>query len=362
MLNCVHQQIKEKSMATCYSCGGFKPEGGRCPTCAKIESDERLAEQQRENNRELASQNLNAQVGIALIQNKEAQRKHDEVMKMEELRLKESRKQTQILLEQGLTLEDVYQIGFSFEERGSPSLFESEDPEVIISLNDRGDIVADYENPYVQQKFRQAYQNGVEDRLKKDYSKSPGIEFMSDAALNNGYLRSEYCTIFFPNKSDSRFSFKAERQPEFSQSFNLQDGSLELVWINPYDSDFLNQSFEDGVNNYLKEQNTLEKKNQRLATINNVMESELANKNAQKMLDKETADKAASRKFWNVASKAFGGALYGGFIGFLIGFAMYYIVGYSAILFGGMYMTFWEFMKFPIFISAFIGLFVGKEL
>ena len=250
-------------MPICVSCGGFKPEDRSCPTCTKIESDERLA-----------SQNLNAQFEIAKIHNQESNRKHDELMEMEELRLKESKKQTQILLEQGLTLEEVYQIGFSFEEAADPSLFEREDTEVVLKLNDKGDIVADYENPYVQQQFRHAYRNGIEDRLKQDYSKGPGIEFMAEAAFNNGYtinkllhLKRDRTSIYFPNNETPRFCLRAANQVEMAMTINVENGSLECVWHEPYDSDVLNQSFEAGVEKFLKECNTLEKNNERLKDL-----------------------------------------------------------------------------------------------
>jgi hypothetical protein len=321
MLNCDHQQTEEKSMATCYSCGGFKPEGGRCPTCAKIESDQRLAEQQRDNNRELATRNLNAQVEIAIIQNKEAQRKHDELMEMEELRLKESKKQTQILLEQGLTLEEVYQIGFSFEETAAPPLFEREGLEVVLRLNDKGDIVADYENPYVQQKFRHAYRSGVEDRLKQDYSKGPGIEFMAEAAFNNGYtinkllhLKRDRTSIYFPNNETPRFCLRASNQAEMAMSINEENGSLECVWHEPYDSDVLNQSFKAGVEKFLKECNTLEKNNERLKDL--IKEDNLD------QLEVEVEDnKYAQGSLW----KAIENAIWTGWIGCVAAIPIYFI-------------------------------------
>ena len=83
-------------MATCYKCGGFKPDYGQCPTCAKIESDkrlaadrirsdERIAQEQREANADIARRNLKVQAGIAAFMAADSQKKHNELMEQEEI-------------------------------------------------------------------------------------------------------------------------------------------------------------------------------------------------------------------------------------------------------------------------------------
>ena len=167
-------------MATCYKCGGFKPDYGQCPACAKIasderlaadriRSDERLAQEQREANAEIAHQNLKVQAGIAALMALDSQKKHNELMKQEEIRLKELKKQTQILLEQGLTVDEVYQNGFNFEDLNNDESISFE-RHIRLQLNDRGDFIAKYENPFIQSKFRKAYQEGIEDKIKKKKS------------------------------------------------------------------------------------------------------------------------------------------------------------------------------------------------
>ncbi len=371
-------------MATCYSCGGFKPDGGSCPTCAKIESDKRLAqeriesdrqlaqeriqsdrrlaEEQREANEEIARRNLKVQAGIAAFMAADAQKKHDELMEQEEVRLKELKKQTQILLEQGLTEDEVYQKGLNFEERGQPSLFDTDEHQVILRLTDRGDIFADYDNPYVQQKFRQAYKNGVEDRLKRDYSKGPGIEFMSEEAFNAGYKintitdsRGGAATIYFPNKKSPRFIYRALGDPEASLVVNEKDGSLECTWNLPYDSDVLNDSFEAGVEKYLKGQNTAAKKKARL--------DDIAQERAKQRLIKVANDKAAAERAKAQAEKdsqeklvkSIKGAVFGGFYGGILGAPLFFLIYICSVFVGG---TSWTLVGFVESLAA-IGVVIG---
>jgi hypothetical protein len=322
-------------MATCYNCGGYKPDGGSCPTCRKIESDRRLAEEQRQANDDIARQNLKMQVEIAAFMAKDSQKKHNELLEQEEVRLKELKKQTQILLEQGLTEEEIYQIGLNFEETGSRSLFEIDDHEVILKLNDRGDFFAEYDNPYVQQKFRQAYKKGVEDRLNRDYSKGPGIEFMSQEAFNIGYTINmiddpQFISgeIYFPNKQSPRFIFRPESDSEVWKTINEEDGSLNCEWVEPYDSDVLNQSFKAGVEKYLKEQNTAENKSIRLAEIQleqtkqravKVAKAEAAAARAKKRAEKK-AEKDSQEKAAKISTRAVIGCVLGGLLGLVMGY------------------------------------------
>ena len=348
-------------MATCSRCGGFKPEYGLCPTCAKMESDRELAEKQIEANEELARRNMKVQAGIAAFMAADAQKKHDALMEQEEVRLKELKKQTQILLEQGLSVDEVYQKGFNFEEENESDDLDI-DRYVQLELDDRGNIIASYENPYVQDKFRKAYKKGIEDRLKKDYSKGPGTEFMSEGAFNHGYLISEYCPIFFTDKVNPRFLFAAERQPVVSESVNQEDGSLECNWVKPYDSDLLNQSFEAGINKYLKEQNTLAKKTARLDELKKQKENTRVIKVRQQALFEEEEKKKASAAFWKSAGKAIAGAATGAAIGAMAAIPIYFFLWFFSIFFGGISWTFWGFLKGTALISAILGLFVGKEL
>lgn len=360
-------------MATCYKCGGFKPDYGQCPTCAKIESDEklaadrirsdqRLAEEQREANEEIARQNIRAQETIAAQMAADSQKKHDELMEMEEVRLNELKKQTQILLEQGLTEDEVYQKGLNFEERYMPSLFEIDDHEVILKLNDRGDIFAEYDNPYVQQKYRQAYKKGVEDRLKRDYSKGPGIEFMSEQAFNIGYKintlndsRMDPATIYFPNRNSPRFVYCPLENPEVSVAVNEKDGTLECDWNYPYDSEVLNDSFEAGIHKYLKEQNTAENMKSRLAEIHQEQAKqraiEAANNEAAAAKAKQQEEKDSQEKI----ARSIKGALLGGVYGAISGIPIFFFIWFFSIFTGG---TSWTLVGVVESLAA-IGVVVG---
>jgi hypothetical protein len=347
-------------MATCYNCGGYKPDGGFCPACRKIESDKRIAAEQREANENLARQQLRAQEELAALMAADSQKKHDELMLQEEIRLKELKKQTQILLEQGLTVDEVYQNGFNFEE-----LNESDDfdylPYVQLKMDERGNIIAVYENPYVQDKFRKAYQKGIDEKLNKNYSKGPGIEFMAEAAFNHGYLRSEYCPVSYPNKKNVRFFYAAPRQPEVSESINQQDGSIECNWVEPYDSDILNQSFEAGVEKYLKEQNTAEKKNIRLAQLQQEHAQqraiEVANDEAKVVRAKQQAVKDSQEKI----ARCIKGAIGGGLFGALAGAPIFFFIWFFSILFGGTSWTLVGLVESLAAIGAVVGFFRGFE-
>jgi hypothetical protein len=362
-------------MAICYTCNSFKPDNGQCPNCAKMEadkrladariaSDERLASEQREANEELARRNIRAQERIAAHMAADSQKKHDELMEMEEVRLNELKKQTQILLEQGLTEDEVYQKGQNFEERYMPSLFDIDDHEVILKLNDRGDIVAEYDNPYVQQKFRQAYKKGVEDRLKRDYSKGPGIEFMSEEAFNAGYKvnsisdsRGGVATIYFPNKKSIRFIYRALSDPDASVLLNEEDGTLECYWNEPYDAEVLNDSFEAGVKKYLKEQNTAAKKKSRLAEIHLEQAEQraikAANDEAEAARAKEQAEKDSQEKLFKSIKAAFSWGLFGAVLGLPL-FALIYI---CSVFIGGTSWTLVGFVESLAAIGAVLGFF-----
>lgn len=360
-------------MATCYKCGGFKPDYGQCPACAKIasderlaadriRSDERLAQEQREANAEIAHQNLKVQAGIAALMALDSQKKHNELMQQEEIRLKELKKQTQILLEQGLTLDEVYQNGFNF--LNCDDIFDiNEDTKCVrLSLDERGNIYPTYDNPYVQDKFQKAYQKGIEDRVKQDFSKGPGVEFMSDEAFKHGYLRSEDCAITFPKVGSPRFTYYAERQAEFYEEIDQIDGTLKFTdIIYPYAAVFLNQSFLDGIEKYLREQNTLQKKKNRLDEINREKQAEQAEKAIQDLFNKEKAAKEATERFWTSIGKSIIGAFLGGLLGFFVGALLYLIIGFFSIFFGGISWTFWGFVNGTAILFAVLGLFAGLE-
>jgi hypothetical protein len=361
-------------MATCYKCGGFKPDYGQCPACAKIasderlaadriRSDERLAQEQREANAEIAHQNLKVQAGIAALMALDSQKKHNELMKQEEIRLKELKKQTQILLEQGLTVDEVYQNGFNF--LNCDEIFDiNEDTKCVrLSLDERGNIYPSYDNPYVQDKFQKAYQKGIEDRVKQDFSKGPGVEFMSDEAFKYGYLRSQHCAITFPKVGSPRFTYYAERQAEFYEEIDQKDGTLKFTdIIYPYAAVFLNQSFLDGIEKYLGEQNTLVKKNQRLAKIEEERAQQnaiqIANDEAAALRAKELAEKESNEKL----VRSFRGALFGGLVCGALAAPLFFLVWVLSVFVGGTSWTLIGFIESLAAIGAVIGFYFGRSL
>jgi hypothetical protein len=347
-------------MATCYNCGGYKPDGGSCPTCRKIESDKRLAEEQMEANREIAATQMKAQIAMTAMIAKDNQKKHDALMEQEEIRLKELKKQTQILLEQGLNEDEVYQRGFNFDDKDLPLFPDESDPWAYVSIDEKGNyIIGNVNNPYVQEKFKKAYLKGVNDKLKQDYSKGPGIEFMSEAAFNCGYTRNVDATICYPSQERPRYRYDPEIAPDFSGSVDEDDGSLEFDWVEPYDSDVLNQSFEAGVEKYLKEQNTAEKKNIRLAEIQQEQAKqrafELANDEAEAARAKLQAEKDSQEKI----AKSIKGAIGGGLLGAFSGVPIFFFIWFFSIFFGGTSWTLVGCVQSLAALGVVVGLFSG---
>lgn len=370
-------------MATCIKCGGFKPDFGQCPSCVKIASDEnlaaerirsdqRLAEEQIEASRFLANRNINLQIELAKVMATDANKKHNRLMQMEEQRLLELKKQTQILIEQGLNPDEVYQIAFNFVESNSPPLFDYDNPWVALELDERGNIFAIHDSPYVQEKFRKAFQNGVEDRLKKDYSKGPGVEFMTEAAFNLGFSRTENATIYFPNKQKQRFFYKGLHNLKYSEYVDNEDGSIKCNYEKPYQSDLLNQSFQAGIDKFLAEKNSLEEKSKRLSLIKQKKKIDRANRTAFKKHKAEQPTSAqiveASQKYNSKLSNkgisiadGLPGAIVGALIGALTAIPIFFFVWIASIFFGGTSLTLVGFIKTFAAISAVIGFFVGNE-
>jgi hypothetical protein len=368
-------------MATCYKCGGFKTDFGECASCAKIasderlaaeqiRSDERLAEEQREASRVLANRNLNLQIELAKVMATDANKKHNQLMEMEEQRLLELKKQTQILIEQGLTTDEVYQIGFNFKE--SPLLIDYDGPWVSLQLDERGNIFAIYDSPYVQEKFRKAFQNGVEDRFKKDYSKGPGVEFMTEAAFNLGFSRAENATIYFPNEEKQRFFYNGHYDLKYSEYVNDEDGSIICNYETPYESDLLNQSFQAGIDKFLAEKNSLEEKSKRLSLIKQKKKIERANRTAFKKLKAQEPTSAqiveASKKYKSKLSNkriaiadALLGAILGALIGAIAAIPIFFFIWFFSFFFGGTSWTLAGFTMSCASICAIFGFFVGNE-
>jgi hypothetical protein len=99
-----------------------------------------------------------------------------------------------------------------------------------------------------------------------------------------------------------------------AMSINEENGSLECVWHEPYDSDVLNQSFKAGVEKFLKECNTLEKNNERLKDL--IKEDNLD------QLEVEVEDnKYAQGSLW----KAIENAIWTGWIGCVAAIPIYFI-------------------------------------
>lgn len=350
-------------MATCYSCGGYKPDGGSCPACRKIESDKRLAEEQMEANREIAATQMKAQIAMTAMIAKDNQKKHDALMEQEEIRLKELKKQTQILLEQGLIEDEVYQRGFNFDDKDLPLFPDESDPWAYVSIDEKGNyIIGNLNNPYVQEKFKKAYLKGVNDKLEQDYSKGPGIEFMSEAAFNCGYTRNVDATICYPSQDRPRYRYDPEISPDFSESVDEDDGSCVLSFNMPYRTEVLNDAFQAGISKYLKEQNTKAKKDSRLANIHAEQSKQraiqAAKDEAAEALAKEAAEKASQEKFFN----AIKGAVYGGLLGGLAGFPIFFFIWFFSIFFGG---TSWTFVGFTESLAAFgvvFGLLTGLSM
>ena len=277
-------------MAQCYTCGGWKADFASCVTCKDRDINE-------QHNREIVTSieaNGRAQREVAAIQAifqaEQAQGQHKELVELEKAKLKEQKKQTQILLEQTLTVEEVFQRGFNFEvendeydgswfidtNTGQPLTPEHLNY-VRTDLSEEGAFVPNFDNPYVQGKFKKAYQEGIEHKIKQDYPHAPGFEYMIEFAFRAGYARDETPLIFFPEDRRPILSIEPEGgkqihsllknlyKPNFKEVVDSYTGRLSYTWTPPYQTDPLNLSFEGGVNKYIEEQNAEKLKEVRLA-------------------------------------------------------------------------------------------------
>jgi hypothetical protein len=345
-------------MASCSTCGTPLPEsfyGYTCNACKiqekqtqaneEIVRNNRITEEHMRANEQIAHDNIQVQANLALVREALALQKHNELMKQEEIRNSELKKQTRILMELNLKVDEVYEEGFNFELKD-------------IALDSQGCFVPIYQNPFVTEKLRKAYKKGVDDRFKRDYPKGPGKEYMSKAAFNNGYRRLQEPRIFFPDMGNKLFPdedkpfyiFEAQRTTEISESVNTKDGSINYKWFAPYESETLNQSFAAGVDKYKKEQNTLANNEARLVEVRKQKAQKKAWDRVIRIKAKEASDSKAAR---SGIKRAFDFATFG--------FA-YAIPTYLILWFFSMGEISWTFMGFvtgTTLISGFIGLYWG---
>ncbi|MEI6834921.1 MAG: hypothetical protein WCL28_13105 [bacterium] len=304
-------------MPQCYRCGGWKPDFSSCITCddrnIKEQQNRKLVNSIEESGRvqaAIAAESGRVQTTIAVIQaihqakqaeeqskklvelEKDKLKEQKKLVDLEKARLREQKKQTQILLEQTLTVEEVFQRGFNFvvenDEYVDAQEIDSNTGQVLtpdhlncvnVNLSEEGALVPRFDNPYVQGKFRKAYQEGIEHKIKQDYPQGPGFEYVRECAFDAGYARKSHPLIFYPkivNKrishmehGGSRYSFVMEwlRLPDFEEVVDSHTGRLNYTWNPPYQTELLNLSFGAGVNSYIEEQNTEKLKEMRLAKI-----------------------------------------------------------------------------------------------
>lgn len=346
-------------MATCYRCGNWKPDFGNCTTCENRTIEERQHRELLDSNREIADsldRAADKQAKIAALSAIFQAEQTEKLVELEKKRLLEQKKQTQILLEQTLTVEEVFQRGFNFEVENAE--YESayamdangEDltPEnlnhVTVTLSELGTFALGFDNPYVGQRFQKAYKEGIEKKIEQDFPKPPGFEYVRDCAFDKGYAKADLPTFHWEG-----FILPFKNKPNFIEVIEETTGSLSYKWTPPYETELLNLSFEAGVNKFLEEQNTPDKKIQRLSLVTKQIEEskrkiEIENQKLQKKQNHETIK--------NIISSTAKGAFVGGLLSlFFCGVAWFFILIFAD--------SFWEFLKKIMFYGVGIGAGIG---
>jgi TonB family protein len=361
-------------MATCYRCGGWKSDFGNCNTCETRDTQERQ-------NREIIDSIDNAariQAKVAALQAvyqaEQAEIQNQRLLELEKKKLAEQKKQTQILLEQTLTEEEVFQRGFNFlaenDEHNDAMEIDTTTGEdltpdhlnyVAVDLNEQGDFTLNFDNPYVGQKFKKAYKDGIEKKIAQDFPEPPGFDFIRDRAFDEGYAKSEFPSIFYPEIVDKQVSYierngskyafilQAKKKPNFTEVIQEHTGSLSYTWTPPYETELLNLSFEAGVNKFLDEQNTAEKKHQRLALVKKESEDR---KRRIEFVEQKKRKEQSQETIKNITSST---ALYT-FVGGLIGFGLCLPLWFFILIFAD---SFWGFAQKMTLYGAGIGAGIG---
>jgi len=364
-------------MATCYRCGNWKPDFGNCTTCENRKIEEQQHREILDSNREIADsfdRAANTQAKIAALQAVYQAEQTEKLVELEKKKLAEQKKQTQILLEQTLTEEEVFQRGFNFQTENDEhhdamkiDINTGEDltPDhlnyVAVDLGEQGDFILNFDNPYVGQKYKKAYKDGIEKRIEQDYPEPPGFDYMRDHAFDNGYAKSEYPSIIYPEvvnkqvsyieRKGSKYAFilGTQKKPNFTEVIQEHTGSLSYTWTPPYETELLNLSFEAGINKFLEEQNTPDKKIQRLSLVTKQIEDgkrkiEIENKELQKKQNQETIK--------NIIYSTAIGAFTGGLLSLLFCVVAWFFI----LIFAD---SFWEFLKKIMFYGVGIGAGIG---
>ncbi len=380
-------------MAKCYVCGGWKEDFGSCVTCDNRNIQERQNRKLVDSIEESGRTQAKIAAIQAIYQAEQAEEQHKELVELEKKKLREQIKQTQILLEQTLTVEEVFQRGFNFEIEND----EHDDAQVVdvntgedltpdhlnyvaVDLSEEGTIVPNFDNPYLQGKFKKAYQDGIESKIRQDYPQGPGFEYVSECAFNAGYARDEYPSIFFPkivNKKishiehgGSKYSFilAFQNKPNFKEAVDGHTGRLSYTWTPPYETDLLNLSFEAGVNNCIEEQNTEKLKEERLAKIREqqslalkkLKEERLAKIREQQSLalkiEKEQRDAEARKKIAEKSSGVFKAVIFSTLMGGIWGAVLSIPIWFTSHLFFSATWTLVGIIEASAAIAALIGL------
>jgi TonB family protein len=364
-------------MATCYRCGNWKPDFGNCTTCENRKIEEQQHREILDSNREIADsfdRAANTQAKIAALQAVYQAEQTEKLVELEKKKLAEQKKQTQILLEQTLTEEEVFQRGFNFQTENDEhhdamkiDINTGEDltPDhlnyVAVDLGEQGDFILNFDNPYVGQKYKKAYKDGIQKRIEQEYPEPPGFDYMRDHAFDNGYAKSEYPSIIYPevvnkqvtyierNGSKYAFILGFQKNPNFTEIIQEHTGSLSYTWTPPYETELLNLSFEAGINKFLEEQNTPDKKIQRLSLVTKQIEDD---KRKTEIESKELQKKQNQETIKNIFSSTAIGAFTGGLLSLLFCVVAWFFI----LIFAD---SFWEFLKKIMFYGVGIGAGIG---
>lgn len=279
--------------AVCIKCGVVYPAVGLfgfnvCPLCRQRES----VQSESAKNRELTEESARSQSRILEKRQDELERHNESLEEIESLKADALDRQTQLLLEKTISVEEAYQEGFSLSADGllnpgdeySPSIYAHE-LKLAIS-EDTGKIFAWKIEPYfITPRLKKAYYNGVVARLDNEVIE---LQSIYDQAYRIG-LSGYFSKFLVPYKVDIACDtafyiecnwldsntgklWKVRTQmfePKFTLTLNEANGEIECTYSpESFSANVeLEESYFNGVRDCISKKNATDLCQQRLSKL-----------------------------------------------------------------------------------------------
>lgn len=245
---------------TCVSCGTLFPvrntvfSSYKCSTCLQTEKMAEQAELDRQNNNRIQEQNaFYAAQQAAIIQSNAL------------ATIAAIEKQTKTIEESAISDTDVYDYGYYYIDTEFSG---SNTASLSIAVNENGSLSWTWEHPYITERLREKFRNGLCDRLNtlgtvdKSYLQTSAYQAGKQNA--EGSLPS-YFTLHTNLEVNGVAIPSVPFQSNFTTDINEETGELQMFWNEPFTDPDYNSAYHDGVSEIYDEVNTEERKQQRLA-------------------------------------------------------------------------------------------------